>query len=425
MTPIKYRVNWILHKVRNELEPLLQCRVKWGSSRFVVAVSTGYRVNPERWDPSEQRCRKGSFHGARRIPAATINAEIQRYESAVEDVFKDFAGKDLFPSVPDLRAALQAKLGGQASIGPAADVLGSFDAFVQEQGSKNSWSDGTYAKMRVVRHHLAAWRPALSWKDFDEAGLSSYVTFLREKKGHQNATVKKQIGYLRWFLAWAERKGHLADRTYLSYRPKLKGGPKPVIYLTWDELMKVWDAELDGHQAKVRDIFCFCCFSSLRYSDAMNLRWSDVGEKTISLTTVKTADPIEIQLNAWSSEILWRYVDEGYEDDKVFPAIPNQVMNRYLHDICEKCGIDEPVHRTWYKGSERHDEIHPKYDLVTTHAGRRTFIVNALAMGISPTVVMQWTGHSDYDAMKPYIAVADSTKEAEMAKFDMKKDTVE
>ena len=39
-------------------------------------------------------------------------------------------------------------------------------------------------------------------------------------------------------------------------------------------------------------------------------------------------------------------------------------------------------------------------------------------MGISPTVVMQWTGHSDYSAMQPYIGVAQDTKAAAMALFD-------
>ena len=138
------------------------------------------------------------------------------------------------------------------------------------------------------------------------------------------------------------------------------------------------------------------------------------------LTTVKTAKPLEIQLNKWSREILWRYVDEGLPEDRVFPYVSNQVVNRCLHEICKHCGIDSPVHITWYRGPERHDEVHPKYELISSHCGRRTFICNALAMGISPTIVMQWTGHSDYASMKPYIGVAQATKEAAMALFSEK-----
>ena len=133
---------------------------------------------------------------------------------------------------------------------------------------------------------------------------------------------------------------------------------------------------------------------------------------------MKTASSVEIQFNQWSSELIGRYVDEAFRDDRIFPPISNQVMNRCLHEICKDCGIDTPVHRTWYKGNERHDEVKPKYELITTHCGRRTFICNALAMGIPPSVVMQWTGHSDYKSMQPYIGVSQETKEAAMAVFE-------
>lgn len=427
MTPIRHRTLFTLHQHDRELDPQLQCRVKWGSSKFVVTLNTGFRIDREKWDTDAQRCAPGSFHGARRIPAAAINAEISRYVAAVEDAFTGFALTGVFPTVPAMRADLRARLSRQATI-TNQDVLTAFDSFVSEQGAINSWTDATVTKMRVVRRHLRAWRPALTWADFDEAGLASYITYLREERKQQNATVQKQLGYLRWFLAWAEGKHYLACTDYRRFRPKMKAGGKPVIYLTWEELMKVWNAELDGLYEEVRDVFCFCCFTSLRYSDVMNLRWSDVGDDSISVVTVKTADPLVIDLNKWSEEILGRYVDEGYPDDRVFPRIPNQVMNRYLHRICRDCGIDAPVHVTWYKGSERFDTTLSKYELVTSHAGRRTFVVNALAMGIQPTVVMKWTGHSDYKAMKPYIAVSDATRASSMALFDQlgqgtKKDT--
>ncbi len=51
-------------------------------------------------------------------------------------------------------------------------------------------------------------------------------------------------------------------------------------------------------------------------------------------------------------------------------------------------------------------------------AGRRTFICFALSSGIPPQVVMKWTGHSDYQAMKPYIAIAEKTKADAKKLFD-------
>ena len=50
--------------------------------------------------------------------------------------------------------------------------------------------------------------------------------------------------------------------------------------------------------------------------------------------------------------------------------------------------------------------------MLGTHAGQRTFICNALSMGIPVDIVMKWTSHSDYSAMKLYIDIAQSEMEA-------------
>ena len=99
--------------------------------------------------------------------------------------------------------------------------------------------------------------------------------------------------------------------------------------------------------------------------------------------------------------------------------ITNQKMNEYLKELAEIAEITEPIRETYYKGNERIDEVTPKHNLLSTHAGRRTFICNALALGIPPQVVMKWTGHSDYKSMKPYIDVINELKANEMKKFNL------
>ena len=196
-----------------------------------------------------------------------------------------------------------------------------------------------------------------------------------------------------------------------------------MIYLEWSELMQVYNHNFLPHLdnlARVRDVFCFCCFTSLRYSDVANLRRSNVFDGYISITTVKTSDTLKIELNDYSKEILDRYKDTVFEKDLALPIITNQKMNEYLKEVCKLAGIDKTETITYYKGGTRYDEIHPKYELIGTHAGRRTFICNALMLGIPAQVVMKWSGHSDYKAMKPYIDIADSTKAEAMQLFNKK-----
>ena len=206
-----------------------------------------------------------------------------------------------------------------------------------------------------------------------------------------------------------------------AFRPKLKDTQKKIIFLTWEELTKLRGFEIPPAKQsldRVRDVFLFQCFTGLRYSDVYNLRRSDIKEDHIEVTTIKTSDSLVIELNKHSKAILEKYQDVVFEHDKALPVITNQKMNEYLKELAELAGINEPIRQTYYKGNERIDEVTPKYALLGTHAGRRTFICNALALGIPPQVVMKWTGHRDYKAMKPYIDIADDIKANAMSKFN-------
>ena len=237
----------------------------------------------------------------------------------------------------------------------------------------------------------------------------------------RNSTIGKQLGFLKWFIRWALKKGYHQNIAFETFKPKLKNTPKKVIFLTWDELNKLKSCNIPQNKQyleRVRDVFLFCCFTGLRYSDVYNLRTSDVKADHIEITTVKTADSLVIELNNHSKAILEKYKDVHFEGNKVLPVISNQKMNDYLKELGELAEINEPIRETYYKGNQRIDEVTPKYALLGTHAGRRTFICNALALGIPAQVVMKWTGHSDYKAMKPYIDIADDIKANEMSRFN-------
>ena len=412
---MKYRVAFVLHAKGGKDVQYLECRLKWDSSRRIVALSMGYQVNPERWSSEAQRCLPNSFHGRSKTPAAEINAEIERYVAAAREVFAGLQD----PERDEVSRLMRAKLGRHDGKGTPG-VLQAFRLFIAEQSALCGWAPSTITRMNVVYRHVEDYGRFRRFSDIDKGKLAGYLAFLRDDCGLTDVTAHRQIGYLRWFLRWAaDDKGWLTSPDWRAFRPKFKPSAKPVVYLSWDELMAVWNFHdprrswLDG----VRDIFCFCAFTSLRWSDAQALRWSDVGPEAITVTTQKTHDALVIELNKWSREILDRY-DRADAPMKVFPQMTNQVANRAVKTICKECGMDTPIRVTTYKGGDRKDEVKKKWELVGTHAARRTFVVNALQMGISPTTVMQWTGHSDYNSMKPYIAVADSARAQAMKTFD-------
>lgn len=406
----RYRIAFVLHAKAGSDVKYLECRLKWESSHKVVALSMGYRVDPDKWVAEAQRCKAGSFHGPGRTPASEINAEIERYVAAAARVF---ARKDS-PSRDEAATAMRAEL-GRPDRKDLPGVVQAYRQFCAEQAAVKGWSESTRKKMDVTGRHIEDSGLFRTFADVTKPKLNRYVTWLRDDLGLTDTTAHRQVANLRWFLFWCEDRGYVKPDWH-SFKPKFRQPDKPVIFLEWPELMAVWNYEGPAWMTDVRDVFCFCAFTSLRYSDAHALTWADIGEDALRVTTQKTYDALTIELNKWSREILERR--RGKDDVYVFPRTTNQVMNRALKEICKECGIDTPVKLTSYKGAVRTDEVKKKWEVIGTHAARRTFVVNALQMGVSPTVVMSWTGHSDYKSMRPYIAVADSAKAKAMAGFD-------
>ena len=400
----------------------IRMRVNFASKR--IEFTTGYRIDAAKWDTDKQRVRNGCTNKLKQS-ASEINASLLGNYTEIQDIFKKFEVEEIMPTLEQIKEAFNALHKPIEEIKPRKSTPNAFykvfDDFVRDCGRQNDWTDSTYEKFAAVKNHLMNFRDGLTFDFFDEKGLNDYVTYLRDVKEMRNSTIGKQLSFLKWFLRWAFRKGVHKNNAYDSYKPKLKSTQKKIIFLTWEELNKLREFEIPAAKQaldRVRDVFLFQCFTGLRYSDVFNLRRSDIKGDHIEVTTVKTSDSLIIELNNHSKAILDKYKDVAFEDDKVLPVITNQKMNDYLKELAEMAGIDEPIRQTYYKGNERIDEITPKYALLGTHAGRRTFICNALALGIPPQVVMKWTGHSDYKAMKPYIDIADDIKANAMSKFN-------
>lgn len=402
----------------------IRMRVNFASKR--IEFTTGYRIDATKWDADKQRVKNGCSNKLKQS-ASEINASLLEYYTEIQSIFKRFEVEDVIPTPEQIKEAFNA-LHKPVSEEPKpkkealpCDFFQVFDDFVEDCGRQNNWTDSTFEKFAAVKNHLTNFREGLTFEFFDERGLNDYVGYLRDVKEMRNSTIGKQLSFLKWFLRWAYKKGVHQNNAYDSYKPKLKSTQKKIIFLTWNELNRLREFKIPSNKQaleRVRDVFLFQCFTGLRYSDVFNLRRSDIKGDHIEVTTVKTSDSLIIELNNHSKAILDKYKDVAFEDDKVLPVITNQKMNDYLKELAEMAGIDEPVRQTYYKGNERIDDVTPKYALLGTHAGRRTFICNALALGIPPQVVMKWTGHSDYKAMKPYIDIADDIKANAMSKFN-------
>ena len=417
---LKYHSQFLLDKEKDKPDARTRYRIRWGNN--IVAFNLGYRIEVDKWSNETQRCKANTTHGKKKVPASVINRKLQLFEQAYEDTIKYFELQKVVPTKEQFQSVFNSNIGREKKVVLDKTFFEYYDDFMAEEGTFNQWTVATKIKLKVIRNHLFNFDSELTFEKLTEQKFIEYLNYLQRELKLKNSTILKHISFVKWFLRWSCRKGYNTNTFFEVFKPKLKDTQKKVIFLTPTEFKQFREYQIPEQKKyleRVRDVFLFQCFTGLRYSDVENLKKSDIRDNFIEVTTVKTSDSLKIELNQHSKGILDKYKD--YEDSKgrALPVITNQRMNEYLKELAELAGINEPIRETYYIGNERFDEVTPKYALIGTHAGRRTFICNALSLGIPPQVVMKWTGHSDYKAMKPYIDIADETKANAMSKFNL------
>lgn len=422
---INWSVKFFPYKRRNHQEKGVSIRMRFTlRGESPVDIATGFVIDIDQWDVENQRA-KDSCPDAPEINrtinqwTATISEIISRYELIEKRVPARGEVKDLFNDLVGRQTTLKQAINDNEGI----EFFPAFDLFTQTMGKKNQWTDSTFEKFAALKRHLISFDALLSFYTLSESKLQEYVDHLTKQK-MRNTTIAKNLSFLRWFLRWCYTSGFYQGHLHETFRPKLKGvstDSKEIIYLTQEEVRLLQEKTFTPTQSaleRVRDVFLFCCFTGLRYSDVAKLKRDDIKNDHIVVVTKKTVDGLKIELNKHSRAILDKYADGNFPGNLALPIISNEKMNAHLKDLGKLCDIEEPTRIVYFQGNQRFEEVLPKWQLLTTHVARRTFVVTALQLGIPAEVIMRWTGHSRYEAMKPYIAIVDELKRISMTKFD-------
>ena len=94
----------------------------------------------------------------------------------------------------------------------------------------------------------------------------------------------------------------------------------------------------------------------------------------------------------------------------------NQKFNDYLKEICELAEINEPVNIDTHRGNKFYQETKPKYEKITAHVARKTFITLSFYLGMNIKIVQEITGINQEKTLRKYLKMADEMKKTEMDK---------
>ncbi|WP_354299472.1 tyrosine-type recombinase/integrase [Pedobacter sp. UYP1] len=235
----------------------------------------------------------------------------------------------------------------------------------------------------------------------DYSFMQSFCNYLIGDVGHLNTTAAKQITGLKTFLNKARKSGNNVNNTFQDY--SVKRDKLEVIALTKSEFEAIKDLDLNNNRKldQVRDVFIFGCVTGLRYSDLANLKRENIAGGFLNITVVKTKQKLNIPLSGIAYDILSKYPTTI----KPLPVISNQKFNSYLKDLGKLAEINEIIPITRFAGNTEKTRVYKKYELVSVHTARKTFVTLSLERGMKAEEIMPITGHVSYPSFKRYVNV--------------------
>lgn len=369
-----------------------------------IVLHTGERIEPKYWNAEKQQAKK-NYTGS-----PELNTFLNSYKEEIKKLIRITKTENPFASFEDIKQAIQSRFKNETEQG----FFHIYDMFMEMR--KTELSQNMMKKYITLKNHLLNFQTDNNFNiTFNSINLmfsDMFSNYLLNVKKHTNNTISKNFDLLRTFLKWCTDRKVNTNLEYLKFKSKTE--KVDIITLTENELFNLYDLELKDKTAlqQVRDVFCFACFTGQRFSDVSSLKREDIKGNFWYLRTTKTKDIIRIPLNDYAKDILKNYANQS----RPLPVISSQKTNEYLKELCQIAGIDETITIIKYRGAERIEKTFKKYELVTTHTARRSFVTLSLEKGMRPETLMEITGHKDYKTFKKYIKITSNVKQSEMNK---------
>lgn len=350
------------------------------------------KVLPANWDNKHQRVI---------IDKENINATLSRLDLVFKDIQLQgrLHGKPVTKAV--VEAAFNKALGRTAGGSSFYNVI---DQIIEDRETgKELTKDGkrfsgeTVRGYKHTRDNLYKFDPAMTFEGITMNTYKELIAFFNGPKfDHSINSIGKTIKNWRVFLKVAKKRGAHENIIFLDDDFRVPDEQTDDIYLTEKELQKLYNHNFINQTLDlVRDWFLIDCYTGLRISDIKLLEKQNLHGGTIRVINEKTDTRVVIPLNSMVRAIIKKH--------KGLPRkISDQKMNENLKKVGELAGINDTFLYSVTKGGKRKDEHLKKWEMMSNHTARRTFITNLLNAGIPDNQVMQLAGIKKHATLLRY-----------------------
>jgi integrase len=401
------KVSFLLYNPASDKPTPIIASVTFDGQRHKVYV--GISILPKHWNKDGQRAlTRGYSH----TNNGSINAALDSTSERLLKCYDDHRALGTLPSLATLKTVaepVQAEpepepiTPEQEPAGP--DFFTVFATWIESKALTQS--PNTLRTYRTSLRHLRDLQQVEGYAvDFATVGngfAERYARYLLTKRNLVDSAVHKNLFRLKHFLTWAIDNGYpvVADPKKFSWQHR----EQDILTLTRAEVQRLNDLDLSARPAldNARALFLIGVYTGLRFSDVAALRPEHIQADRLRVTTQKTRLTVTVPVRPEAQPLLAR-VSEG-----TLRPLANQKLNGHLKELARLAEIDAPTERVRYAGGQRRTTTAPKYEFVTTHTARRTFVTLALEAGVRPEVVMRITGHKSLSAFRRYVNVTEDT----------------
>jgi integrase len=400
-----------------------------------IKYHTDEKVLPASWDKESQRADESKEYKGN----GKVNKNLNRYVSFLDNLV-ELAKYNKTPLTPELiKNSLDSEFKafkrdpGPLNM-PKITLMAYVDLFIDEckTGKRLTpkgklYKDWTIKGFKTLILHLNEHQKYYKKTiDFKDITLDFYDDFLKYFNDHKKRinTIGKHVKNLKTIMNAATEDGYNINLDYQKKKFRVVTEETDKIYLTEDELLKLYELDLSNNKRldPVKDLFIIGAYTGLRFGDMEKLTGENfiLSDKMnyLKITTQKTDINVMIPLKDIILSIYNKY--EG----KLPRCISNQKMNDYLKDIGEKAKIEDIINVSTTKGGMRYDESFKKWELITTHTARRSAATNMYLAGIPTISIMKITGHRTEKAFLKYIRISQEDNALKLSEHPYFKNTM-
>lgn len=257
--------------------------------------------------------------------------------------------------------------------------------------------------LAFIRHTYR--RDDIELERVDRRFIEDFGFFLKTSCGCSHNTTMKYLGNFKKITRIALAREWMQRDPFAGMRFKMQPVRREMPEKA--EIDRILHKEITiPRLALTRDIFIFCCFTGLAFSDIKELAPEHLatdmqGHRWIRKPRRKAGNMCNIPLLKIPEEILKRYRtdSECLAHNVLLPVTSNQKMNVYLKELADICGIRKNL---------------------STHCARHFFATYTLAHGVSIESEAKMLGHSNTNMTRHYAKVLDQTILREMSKLPEK-----